>query len=61
MANTPTPIARIASPSHRASQIACDPAWDAKPAAASAVTPISTPPQPGTAVNDSARSMVSRM
>ena len=30
-------------------------------AAASALTPIATPPHPGTAVNEPARSMVSRM
>src|SRR3974390_2061070 len=37
-------------------------AWrDASSAAASAVRPMVTPPQPGTAVNSAARSLVSRM
>jgi len=35
--------------------------WDAMLAAMSALAPIATPPQPGTAVNEPARSMVSRM
>src|SRR5436190_3144846 len=61
MANTPTAIARMASPSHNASQVWRDAECDAKPAAASAVTPISMPPQPGTAVNEPARSIVSRI
>src|SRR6185369_15919580 len=54
MANTPTAIATIASLSHSASQVWRDSACDAKPAAASAVTPISTPPHPGTAVKEPA-------
>ncbi len=39
-----------------------DEAWrDAMAAAPRAVMPMATPPQPGTAVKDAARSMVSRM
>src|SRR5579862_429588 len=61
IASTPTAMANSASPSQIASHSPRDGACDANPAAASAVTPISTPPQPGTAVNDPARSIVSRM
>src|SRR5690242_14780600 len=59
IASTPTAIASTASPIQIASHMPREDACEASPAAASAVTPISTPPQPGTAVNDPARSIVS--
>src|SRR5271169_2316135 len=50
-----------ASRSQTASQARGEDWRAAKKAAASAVIPIATPPQPGTAVNSAALSMVSRM
>src|SRR4029077_13023965 len=49
------------STSQTVSQARGDPCRDAIQAATMAVSPMATPPQPGTAVNSAARSMVSRM
>src|SRR5262245_21108197 len=50
-----------ASPIQIASHRDCEVSLDAKAAAASAVSPIPTPPHPGTAVKADAPSMVSRI
>jgi hypothetical protein len=50
-----------ASTNQTASQARGDDWRDAANAAAMAVMPMATPPQPGTAVNSEALSMVSRM
>ncbi len=50
-----------ASTSQTVSQARGDVWRDAAQAAPMAVNPMATPPQPGTAVNSAARSMVSRM
>ena len=61
MAKAPITAASAASASHIWSQAARVGCIAARPAIASAVTPMATPPHPGTAVNDVARSIVSRM
>jgi hypothetical protein len=57
----PMTAATTASISHTLSQRKPAGWWDAIHAAANAVDPISMPPMPGTAVNEPARSMVSRI
>src|SRR5439155_27293120 len=61
MVHPPITRATIASPSHVASHSSTLGCRAARNAAASAVAPTATWPQPGTAVNDPARSMVWRM
>src|SRR5712692_4116729 len=58
---TPIRTATIASPTQIASQPSSRGCRAARKAAARALTPISIPPTPGTAVKEPARSMVSRM
>jgi hypothetical protein len=57
----PISSAATASSSQTVSQRAFAVRGPAMKAAASAVEPINTPPSPGTAVNDPARSMVRRI
>src|SRR5262249_7584525 len=61
IARMPMAIATAPSVSHVASHATVDDCCTATMLATIAVTPIATPPQPGTAVNEPARSMVSRM
>src|SRR6476660_5372327 len=61
MANRPMPEARRASPIHASNQNSLDGSRAVRKAVSNALTPIRTPPQPGTAVKAPARSMVSRM
>ena len=61
MAQPPSPNATKHSPSQVASQARDEGCRAATAAAASAVTPMATCPQPGTAVKALARSIVSRM
>jgi hypothetical protein len=58
---TPIAAAKSASAIHTATHRAPRAAGPAAQAATSAVEPIRTPPRPGTAVNEPARSMVWRM
>jgi hypothetical protein len=61
MVQPPIPSARIAALSQTTSHSPGSAVRDATSVAASAVSPIATPPHPGTAVNAVARSMVERM
>src|SRR5687768_13853988 len=61
MAQAPIVNASIASPTHVANQTSLDGSCVAINAVSSALTPIRIPPTPGTAVNEPACSMVSRI
>src|SRR5581483_729444 len=61
IARIPIAMARTPSISHVVSQAPGDVCLKATKLAPTAVTPMATPPQPGTAVNEPARSMVSRI
>ena len=60
-AQAPIPSARAASPIQRTNHCWKEDSIPATIAVMSAVTPITAPPHPGTAVKDPARSIVSRM
>src|SRR5262249_9717083 len=61
IAHPPIASARPASPSQLANHRSRDGRWGASTAVSRALTPMRMPPQPGTAVEETARSIGSRM